>query len=465
PCGDATIEPSPVCTLHPKRSSDWLQAYGHSNPATSYCHQEIYTQTSGTRGGSSTLPSSTKPQIQTAPQPVPASYATASTPSQPTFNVQVRSAQPGPQHQAPIGQHFGQQPIRSPAQVQYMPAQPKGPDFAYGPPQPGFSQMAQGAYQDQHHPGVHQVGGLSSRRAEPAPAQDPRKTYITDVPPSLAPYTAGPAVSTKVQRAVVSVRGIYVHAWKEDQVWTPAVFTSYVGHSPQVTDPSCPAPRSYEQLFKKPPTGCRVTALPREPEGVLGQGHRDQRVCSGRVTRDQRVCSGQGHQRPEGVLGAGSPETRGCARGRVTRDPEGVLGAGSPETRGCARGRSPETRGCTRGRVTRDPEGVLGQGHQRPEGVLGAGSPETRGCARGRVTTWNYKGSAHTAHPEDELERLTKKMLFDMDHPPSEEYFGAYQAVWEAFLKVSVCAPRPGLNSVLRHTCSCCSYKAAWLKA
>ncbi|XP_061680470.1 lipoma-preferred partner isoform X2 [Syngnathoides biaculeatus] len=28
------------------------------------------------------------------------------------------------------------------------------------------------------------------------------------------------------------------------------------------------------------------------------------------------------------------------------------------------------------------------------------------------------------AHPEDELERLTKKMLFDMDHPPSDEYFG-----------------------------------------
>lgn len=28
------------------------------------------------------------------------------------------------------------------------------------------------------------------------------------------------------------------------------------------------------------------------------------------------------------------------------------------------------------------------------------------------------------AHPEDELERLTKKMLYDMDNPPSEEYFG-----------------------------------------
>ena len=26
--------------------------------------------------------------------------------------------------------------------------------------------------------------------------------------------------------------------------------------------------------------------------------------------------------------------------------------------------------------------------------------------------------------PEDELERLTKKMLFDMENPPTEEYFG-----------------------------------------
>jgi len=34
------------------------------------------------------------------------------------------------------------------------------------------------------------------------------------------------------------------------------------------------------------------------------------------------------------------------------------------------------------------------------------------------------QGGAPVAHPEDELERLTKKMLFDMDNPPSEEYFG-----------------------------------------
>lgn len=144
-------------------------------------------------GGHSTLPSSHKPQSQPTPQPVPASYATASTPSQPTFNVQVRSAQPGPQqqHPAPAGQgHNNQYPIRPPAQVQYMPAQPKAPDFAYGPPQPGFSPMGQGGYPDQ------------PRRPEPVPNQayqpsGPKKTYITDVPPSLTPYTPGPAVPAK----------------------------------------------------------------------------------------------------------------------------------------------------------------------------------------------------------------------------------------------------------------------------
>nr|XP_057928864.1 lipoma-preferred partner isoform X2 [Doryrhamphus excisus] len=154
-------------------------------------------------GGSSTLPAKLQSHVapHAAPQPVAASYATASTPSQPTFNVQVRSAQPSPQHQAPGGQHFGSQhPVRSPTQVQYMPAQPKGPDFAYGPPQPGFSPMTQGGYQEQQYPSGHHASGQGFRRAEPAqPYQTPgpKKTYITDVPQSLTPYTSGPTIPPK----------------------------------------------------------------------------------------------------------------------------------------------------------------------------------------------------------------------------------------------------------------------------
>nr|XP_061834377.1 lipoma-preferred partner homolog [Nerophis lumbriciformis]XP_061834378.1 lipoma-preferred partner homolog [Nerophis lumbriciformis]XP_061834379.1 lipoma-preferred partner homolog [Nerophis lumbriciformis]XP_061834380.1 lipoma-preferred partner homolog [Nerophis lumbriciformis] len=149
-------------------------------------------QALGSGGGSYTLPAKLHHQSPAASQPVAASYATASTPSQPTFNVQVRSAQPSPQHQAPGGQHLGQQqqqqqPPRGPAQVQY--AQPKGPDFAYGPPQPGFSPPTQGVYQEQHQQG--------SRRADAYQAAGPKKTYITDEPQNLTPYMSGPVVPPK----------------------------------------------------------------------------------------------------------------------------------------------------------------------------------------------------------------------------------------------------------------------------
>ncbi|TNN74141.1 Lipoma-preferred partner [Liparis tanakae] len=325
----------PSKELESAQNSVSLAASSPSAPVTGYKRMVIPTQPPLTAtkkstpkpqapGGVSSIPPSpastmTRAQSHSGPQPVPASYATASTPSQPTFNVQVRSAQPGPQHQAPIGHHFGQQPIRSPAQVQYMPAQPKGPDFAYGPPQPGFSQMAPVGYQEQFHPGVPQVGGLSLRRPEPAPVQayqpsGPRKTYITDVPPGLVPYHAGPAIPPK--------------------------------HS------------------------CRI-------------------AC-------------------------GSPLYTSSGRGgaKVASDPRAQLLSLSPE-RILARWKD----------VHVDPKGF----RYRP--------PETRGRAEGKD---GKAGGAHTAHPEDELERLTKKMLFDMDNPPSEEYFDTaeYLAVWEAVLKV-----------------------------
>ncbi|XP_076134143.1 lipoma-preferred partner [Alosa pseudoharengus] len=148
-----------------------------------------------------------KPQFQmaTAPQPVPASYTTASTPSQPTFNVQVRAAQPGPQH-PPVQQQYGQpmvpqQSMRGSVPVQYMPAQPRGPDFAYGPPQPGFTPAMppQPSYADYPYGGG---GGQNTWRGEPQgqagyQPPTPKKTYITEPPVGLTPYTAGPPVPQK----------------------------------------------------------------------------------------------------------------------------------------------------------------------------------------------------------------------------------------------------------------------------
>lgn len=40
-----------ICNLHPQRTSDRVQTYGHSNSATSDCYQEDYAQTSGSWGG------------------------------------------------------------------------------------------------------------------------------------------------------------------------------------------------------------------------------------------------------------------------------------------------------------------------------------------------------------------------------------------------------------------------------
>ncbi|KAJ3599573.1 hypothetical protein NHX12_033532, partial [Muraenolepis orangiensis] len=149
--------------------------------------------------------------------------ATLKSSPKPQASPYVRSAQPGPQHQAPGGpQHYAPQPQPGrpapPGQVHYMPAQPKGPDFAYGPPQPGFTPVGHGGYQDQHYPGGYQdqpypggyqdqpyPGGYQDQpypgpgqqnawrpeAAPPAqayqPPQAPRKTFINDPPPSLAP--------------------------------------------------------------------------------------------------------------------------------------------------------------------------------------------------------------------------------------------------------------------------------------
>ncbi|CAL1593259.1 unnamed protein product [Knipowitschia caucasica] len=200
----ADLESSSPYKPRPAQNSGMSATSSPNAPVTGYKRMVIPTQPPLTAtkksapkpqspaAGHTTPPSSGKPLSQT-PVPQPASYATASTPSQPTFNVQVRSAQPGPQqHPSPAGQGYGQHPIRSPTQVQYMPAQPKGPDFAYGPPQPGFSPMSHGGYHPEHQP----------QRPEPVQNQGyqaaaPKKTYITDVPQGLSPYAPGPMVPPK----------------------------------------------------------------------------------------------------------------------------------------------------------------------------------------------------------------------------------------------------------------------------
>ncbi|XP_051638265.1 lipoma-preferred partner [Manacus candei] len=202
------------------------------------------TKKSTAKGPGQPAPIPVTPVGTLKPQPVPASYATASTPSRPAFNVQVRTAQPSPHYQPPgpqpvhygslgHGQPYAAPPSRQPAAPQYGAPQPHGPDYGYAPPparpaEPAYGYAPpQGRYQDPYYGGYGGRNGSeapyvpqSSWKAEPAyPAsnamgqappglyQPPgtKKTYITD--PVLAPQpptlqqksgypSSGPASST-----------------------------------------------------------------------------------------------------------------------------------------------------------------------------------------------------------------------------------------------------------------------------
>ncbi|XP_075274204.1 lipoma-preferred partner [Opisthocomus hoazin] len=206
------------------------------------------TKKSTSKGPGQPAPIPVTPVGTLKPQPVPASYATASTPSRPAFNVQVRTAQPSPHYQPPgpqpahygtpgPGQPYMAPPARPPGAPHYGPPPPRGPDYGYAPPpgrpaEPAYGYAPpQGRYQDPYYGGYGGRNGAeapympqSTWKAEPAyPAgntmgqappglyQPPgtKKTYITD--PVLAPQppamqqksgypSSGPASSTPAFR-------------------------------------------------------------------------------------------------------------------------------------------------------------------------------------------------------------------------------------------------------------------------
>ncbi|XP_060226134.1 lipoma-preferred partner isoform X2 [Meriones unguiculatus] len=169
-----------------------------------------------------------KPQ----PQPVPASYTTASTPSRPTFNVQVKSAQPSPHYMAApsIGQMYGSGPHSyntQPAPVSGQcppPSTRAGTDYAYIPPpghqpEPAYGYTSnQGPYYEPYYaagpgyrgrndsdpaygqqvhpntwkrePGYVPPGAASQNPPGVYPSSGPKKTYITD--PVSASATPAP---------------------------------------------------------------------------------------------------------------------------------------------------------------------------------------------------------------------------------------------------------------------------------
>uniref|UniRef100_UPI00398E3546 lipoma-preferred partner n=1 Tax=Pristiophorus japonicus TaxID=55135 RepID=UPI00398E3546 len=188
--------------------------------------QPLLTATKKTAAKPHVTPSvATPPKLQ--PQPVPASYTTASTPARPAFNVQVKTAQPNPNFLPPGLQQPGQdralspyqqynlQPTRSPEPAplgQHYSQQPRAVDHGYGPPPTRYPDPAYGftpspsRYQDQRpmapaygvgYAGDPTYGAQNTWRPEaanthPTPGPNPgvyhqpaptKKTYFTDPAP------------------------------------------------------------------------------------------------------------------------------------------------------------------------------------------------------------------------------------------------------------------------------------------
>nr|XP_056705700.1 lipoma-preferred partner [Euleptes europaea] len=151
------------------------------------------------------------------PQPVPASYATASTPTRPTFNVQVKSAQPTPHYQPPAPQYSSlvpNQPPQPPPAAPYALSQPRGPDYSYAPhpihyPEPNYSYAPPPAhYQESGFHGGPSYGGRNGTelsylpqntwKPEPMhpggqnPSSNTKKTSIAEPTPVLQPSSLQP---------------------------------------------------------------------------------------------------------------------------------------------------------------------------------------------------------------------------------------------------------------------------------
>ncbi|XP_055053599.1 thyroid receptor-interacting protein 6 isoform X1 [Misgurnus anguillicaudatus] len=69
-----------------------------------------------------------------------------------------------------------------------------------------------------------------------------------------------------------------------------------------------------------------------------------------------------------------------------------------------------------------DPSLYKGGSGNMPGGRSGQGPPVKKGQDQVSAYQSNKQGSAQ--RPEEELDRLTKKLVYDMNHPPTEEYFG-----------------------------------------
>ncbi|RMC02081.1 hypothetical protein DUI87_21243 [Hirundo rustica rustica] len=356
------------------------------------------TKKSTAKGPGQPAPIPVTPVGTLKPQPVPASYATASTPSRPAFNVQVRTAQPSPHYQPPSpqpghysslgpGQPYATAPSRQPAAPQYGAPQPHGPGYGYAPPpgrptEPTYGYAPpQGRYQEPYY------GGYGGRNGSEAP-------YVPQSSWKAEP--AYPASNAMGQAAP----GLYQ---------PPGTKKTYI------TDPVlAPQPPALQQKAIEPKV--KIHAFSLEKNGLSGQG----RSCSVYATG--------------GFLLGCHQEV--CMQSRAWRGYVKKIQTEGVELGCCKLAQGKEV--IVKIHIYSTPafgwhkvEVKLPQPKQvmvlLKDATLQWIEIAALGCP-GDHSGYPSSGPASSTpafRPEDELEHLTKKMLYDMENPPSDDYFGS----------------------------------------
>ncbi|CAL8377892.1 unnamed protein product [Gadus morhua 'NCC'] len=85
---------------------------------------------------------------------------------------------------------------------------------------------------------------------------------------------------------------------------------------------------------------------------------------------------------------------------------------------------APAPGGAPRGWYAGAPQGQEMHHPGAEPGPQGGGRGAQRGPEGGPGPAYQMNKGASTPRPEEELDRLTKKLVYDMNHPPVEEYFG-----------------------------------------
>ncbi|XP_078463933.1 lipoma-preferred partner homolog isoform X2 [Lampetra planeri] len=348
---------------------------------------------------------SARPQPQAQPQPVAASYATA--PARPPTNVQVRVAQPSHSYVGPAATVYAPSPARQPEPAYSAQQQRPGePQATYGPGRPVEA------------PYTYRLPPSRQAEVQHQPLQHQTQQQQHHPPPP-------PQLQQQQQQRPGEVQSAYGAARPVDPGYGSRYGDQGQGHTAnrQQAEPAyAPAYNAGSARYQEP--GYTSNAMPRPPAAQNYAPKQEQAFPSAQQQHQQQ-------QRPPQRLDyQQQPPSHGQA-------PAVGYPPGQHQASAYSQAQAPAYHQPPQGQLAMS--GYTPGQHQAsayapaqlkkayhsddlPPSVPGS-AQQTRtllvqGGGGGGAPTMGVSGL------EDEVDRLTKKMLHDMNNPPSEEYFG-----------------------------------------